>query len=82
MSSSFKPGNLYRSLKDRARGGAIISQLLIQYKNSAGRSGSLTHCAACLAYDFFQLTEKQWNAESGSEYYAAMLAYLVHNDLW
>ena len=75
----YRPGNLYQSLtKDKM----LIEYMVVSYKHSAGRSGELTHCAASLAHDYYRLTDKQWNAASGSEYFAAMLAFIVFNKLW
>jgi hypothetical protein len=76
-----KVGNLYRILvteENRAK----LTEMIATYKHVGKGSANLKHCAACLANDFFKLTSKQWNSSAGSEYYAAMLAVIVHFDLY
>ena len=79
MRDGSKTGNLYAQA---VLGKAEIISKIKTYKSIAGKFADMKHCAACIATDFFNLTTGQWNGKKGAEYYAAILAAIVHFDLY
>jgi len=81
-------GNLYRIASTEENLQIIrdeikrYKQMPRYYQSDKTNHTDLTHCAAMTANSLFKLTNAQWNSCVGGEYYAAVLAVVVHFDLW
>jgi hypothetical protein len=76
-----QPGNLY-SFASIEENKIIIYDMVKRYKEMTSAGGEMSHCAAIVAHDFFQLTISQWKGPKGGEYFAAILAVMVVNKMW
>lgn len=74
-----RAGNLYRIASEHS---AEIRRMVNDYKRMAGGGGDEGHCAACIAHDFFRLTNKQWNSPAGGEYFAAIMALIAYKKMY